>query len=82
LRGHDECLDQTLFFAEIIGSGCQRCIGHAAHLIDVKFGVILDVEASRSIRQAEVGPSIDPELMIRMLVVGYVFAIRLERLTC
>jgi len=27
-------------------------------------------------------PSIDPELMIRMLVVGYVFAIRSERLTC
>jgi len=27
-------------------------------------------------------PSIDPELMIRMLVVGYVFAIRLERLIC
>jgi transposase len=24
-------------------------------------------------------PSIDPELMIRMLVVGYVFAIRSER---
>jgi transposase len=29
-----------------------------------------------------VGPSIDPELMIRMLVVGYVFAIRSERLIC
>src|SRR5512133_3103731 len=27
-------------------------------------------------------PSIDPELMIRMLVVGYVFAIRPERLIC
>jgi transposase len=27
-------------------------------------------------------PSIDPELMIRMLVVGYVFAIRSERLIC
>jgi len=27
-------------------------------------------------------PSIDPELMIRMLVVGYVFAIRSERLLC
>jgi transposase len=25
-------------------------------------------------------PSIDPELMIRMLIVGYVFAIRSERL--
>ena len=27
-------------------------------------------------------PSIDPELMIRMLVVGYVFVIRSERLIC
>jgi hypothetical protein len=27
-------------------------------------------------------PSIDPELVIRMLVVGYVFAIRSERLIC
>jgi hypothetical protein len=27
-------------------------------------------------------PSIDPELMIRMLVLGYVFAIRSERLIC
>ena len=27
-------------------------------------------------------PSIDPELMIRLLVVGYVFAIRSERLLC
>jgi hypothetical protein len=27
-------------------------------------------------------PSIDPELMIRMLVAGYVFAIRSERLIC
>src|SRR5258708_8479494 len=27
-------------------------------------------------------PSVDPELTIRMLVVGYVFAIRSERLIC
>ena len=27
-------------------------------------------------------PSIDPELMIRMLIIGYVFAIRLERAIC
>ena len=27
-------------------------------------------------------PSIDPGLMIRMLIVGYVFAIRSERLIC
>jgi transposase len=27
-------------------------------------------------------PSIDPELMVRMLIVGYVFAIRSERALC
>jgi len=27
-------------------------------------------------------PSVDPELMIRMLVIGYVFAIRSERALC
>jgi transposase len=27
-------------------------------------------------------PSIDPELIIRMLIVGYVFAIRSERMLC
>jgi transposase len=27
-------------------------------------------------------PSIDPELMIRMLIIGYVFAIRSERMLC
>ena len=27
-------------------------------------------------------PSIDPELMIRMLIVGYCFGIRSERCTC
>src|SRR6516164_6660147 len=31
----------------------------------------------------EIGrPSIDPELMIRMLIIGYVFAIRSERAIC
>jgi len=27
-------------------------------------------------------PSIDPELMIRMLIIGYIFAIRSERAIC
>ena len=27
-------------------------------------------------------PSIDPELMVRMLIIGYVFAIRSERAIC
>ena len=50
------------------------------HLVR-KIDVALDLSWLRS----ELAPhysSIDPELMIRMLVVGYVFAIRSERLIC
>src|SRR5271163_4763857 len=38
--------------------------------------------SSRAITRRLVRPSIDPVLMIRMLVVGYVFAIRSERALC
>ena len=44
-------------------NGPTRCSGSAffayadKYLIDVKFGIIMDVEASRAIRQAEVGAS-------------------------
>jgi hypothetical protein len=38
--------------------------------------------SSRPIIPTMVGPSIDPELMIRMLIIGYVFAIRSERALC
>jgi transposase len=59
------------------------------YLIDVDNGIIVDVEATTAIRQAEVlaqnalgRPSIDPELLIRMLIVGYCFGIRSERRLC
>ncbi len=55
------------------------------HLVR-KIDAALDLSWLRSElapRYSSVGrPSIDPELMIRMLVVGYVFAIRSERSIC
>src|SRR5246500_1145647 len=55
------------------------------HLVR-KIGAVLDLSWLRSElapHYSSMGrPSIDPELMIRMLVVGYVFAIRSERLIC
>jgi len=55
------------------------------HLVR-KIGTALDLSWLRSELAPHYSfmgrPSIDPELMIRMLVVGYVFAIRSERLIC
>jgi transposase len=53
------------------------------HLVR-KIDAALDLSWLRSelAHQSMGRPSIDPELMIRMLVVGYVFAIRSERLIC
>jgi transposase len=55
------------------------------HLVR-KFDAALDLSWLRSElapHYSSMGrPSVDPELMIRMLVVGYVFAIRSERLIC
>ena len=55
------------------------------HLVR-KINTVLDLSWLRSELASHYSPmgrpSIDPELMIRMLVVGYVFAIRSERLLC
>jgi transposase len=57
----------------------------ADHLVR-QIGAVLDlswVHAELAPYYAQVGrPSIDPELMIRMLIVGYAFAIRSERQIC
>ena len=73
--------DQVQLFYEF-------CLGDAVpedHLVR-KIDAALDLSWLRSELAScysSVGrPSIDPELMIRMLVVGYVFAIRSERLIC
>ena len=66
----------------------EFCLGEAVpedHLVR-KIDTALDLTWLRSElapHYSSMGrPSIDPELMIRMLVVGYVFAIRSERLIC
>src|SRR5450432_1451635 len=66
----------------------EFCLGDAVpedHLVR-KIDTALDLSWLRSElapHYSSIGrPSIDPELMIRMLVVGYVFAIRSERLIC
>ena len=66
----------------------EFCLGDAApedHLVR-KIDAALDLSWLRgelAPHYSSTGrPSIDPELMIRMLVVGYVFAIRSERLIC
>ena len=55
------------------------------HLVR-KIGALLDlswVYAELTPYYSEIGrPSIDPVLMIRMLIIGYVFAIRSERQIC
>jgi transposase len=67
---------------------CEFHLSHAVpedHLVR-KIDAALDLSWLRSElapHYSSMGrPSIDPELMIRMLVVGYVFAIRSERLLC
>src|SRR3981189_3875647 len=66
----------------------EFCLGDAVpedHLVR-KIDAALDLSWPRSELASHYSamgrPSIDPELMIRMLVVGYVFAIRSERLIC
>src|SRR5882757_4256169 len=66
----------------------EFCLGDAVpedHLVR-KIDTALDLSWLRSELAPHYSlmgrPSIDPELMIRMLVVGYVFAIRSERLIC
>src|SRR3954451_13112308 len=55
------------------------------HLVR-KIAAVLDlswVHAELAPHYSSMGrPSVDPELMIRMLIIGYVFAIRSERALC
>lgn len=58
--------------------------GHLLRRIDVVITEALtDLHKELAPHYSAIGrPSIDPELMIRMLIVGYVFAIRSERALC
>src|SRR5580765_6487306 len=74
--------------------GGQRHLFYEFHLDEVipddhlvrKVDAVLDlswVHAELAPHYSRIGrPSIDPVLMIRMLIIGYVFAIRSERLLC
>src|SRR5919206_2714809 len=72
--------EQKLFY-----SFCLEEVVPEDHLVR-KIAAVLDlswVHAELEPHYSQTGrPSIDPELMIRMLVIGYVFAIRSERLIC
>jgi transposase len=72
--------EQKLFY-----SFCLEDVVPEDHLVR-KIAAVLDlswVHAELEPHYSQTGrPSIDPELMIRMLIIGYVFAIRSERLLC
>jgi transposase len=72
--------EQKLFY-----SFCLEDVIPEDHLVR-KIAAVLDlswVHAELEPHYSQTGrPSIDPELMIRMLIIGYGFAIRSERLLC
>jgi transposase len=72
--------EQELFY-----SFCLEDVVPEDHLVR-KIAGVLDlswVHAELAAHYSHTGrPSIDPELMIRMLIIGYVFALRSERLLC
>ena len=72
--------EQKLFY-----SFCLEEVVPEDHLVR-KIAAVLDlswVHAELEPHYSQTGrPSIDPELMIRMLIIGYGFAIRSERLLC
>jgi transposase len=71
--------------AQLFYSFCLEEVVPDDHLVR-EIAAVLDlswVRAELAPYYPNIGrPSIDPELMIRMLIVGYVFAIRSERLLC
>ena len=77
MMGERRVMQEALFY----GFSLERHVpsDHLLRKID-RFVDLSGVRAHLEPYYSEVGrPSIDPELMIRMLVVGYCFAIRSER---
>ena len=70
---------------QLFYSFCLEEVVPDDHLVR-SIAAVLDlswVHAELAPHYADIGrPSIDPVLMIRMLIIGYVFAIRSERLLC
>src|SRR5271169_6175997 len=80
MMGERRVMQEALFY----GFSLERHIpdNHLLRKID-RFVDLSEVRAHLGPYYSDVGrPSIDPELMIRMLIVGYCFGIRSERRLC
>ena len=80
MMGERRVMQEALFY----GFSLERHVpsDHLVRKID-RFVDLSEVRAHLEPYYSEVGrPSIDPELMIRMLIVGYCFAVRSERRLC
>ena len=80
MMGERRVMQEALFY----GFSLERHVpdNHLLRKID-RFVDLSEVRAHLGPYYSEVGrPSIDPELMIRMLIVGYGFGIRSERRLC
>jgi transposase len=80
MMGERRVMQEALFY----GFSLERHVpdNHMLRKID-RFVDLSDVRAHLEPYYSEVGrPSIDPELMIRMLIVGYCFGVRSERRLC
>ena len=80
MMGERRVLQEALFY----GFSLERHVpdDHLVRKID-RFVDLSEVRAHLEPYYSETGrPSIDPELMIRMLIVGYCFGIRSERRLC
>ena len=80
MMGERQVMQEALFY----GFSLERHVpsDHFLRKID-RFVDLSEVRAHLEPYYSEVGrPSIDPELMIRMLIVGYCFGVRSERRLC
>src|SRR6202789_3380434 len=80
MMGEGRVMQEALFY----GFSLERHVpdDHLLRKID-RFVDLAEVRTHLGPYYSDVGrPSIDPELMIRMLLVGYAFAIRSERRVC
>jgi transposase len=80
MMGERRAMQEALFY----GLSLERHVpdDHMLHKVD-RFVDLSGLRAHLGPYYSDVGrPSIDPELMIRMLIVGYCFGIRSERRLC
>ena len=80
MMGERRVMQEALFY----GFSLERQVpdNHMLRKID-RFVDLSDLRAHLGPYYSDVGrPSIDPELMMRMLIVGYCFGIRSERRLC